>query len=59
MTSTAPEIEGVATSLHRAELERRKPAMDKVAEVAGLTVAEHRALCERYADHFEGRRDFW
>lgn len=34
------------------------PAMDKVAEFAGLSEAEHYALCERYADYVQGRRDF-
>ncbi|GAA2017234.1 hypothetical protein [Nocardioides kribbensis] len=34
------------------------PAMDRVAEFAGLSEAEHYALCERYADYFQGRRDF-
>jgi hypothetical protein len=32
--------------------------MDNMAEFAGLSDAEHYALCERYVDYFQGRRDF-
>jgi hypothetical protein len=32
--------------------------MDEVAEFAELPEAEHHALCDRYAEYFQGRRDF-
>jgi hypothetical protein len=34
------------------------PAMAKVSEFAGLSEAEHYALCGSYANYFLGRRDF-
>jgi hypothetical protein len=33
------------------------PAMEKMAELAGLSEAEHHGLCERYADYFQGGPD--